>query len=130
MIDLTELRVGNLLTTIKGTKHYKSTFKVENIIYNNDNLDQSLTLLNGYEVNEVIPIPLTEEWLIKFGFEANKSNYLKYSLIKNGFAIEFEVPENGDIEGGFLERIGVEMYYVHQLQNLYHALTGEELEIN
>jgi hypothetical protein len=67
------------------------------------------------------PIPLTEEWLLKFGF----SKKVDYLLQKRGFSICFE--KHGDIFECFLESIGIEIEYVHQLQNLYFALTNEEL---
>lgn len=62
-------------------------------------------------------IPLTEEWLIKFGFERWNDVYNFYHKL-NGVEIE-----NGNIYVGH----GNEIKYVHQLQNLYFALTGEEL---
>ncbi len=52
------------------------------------------------------PIPLTEEWLVKF---EQKDLDL--------FILEIEVNWN------------IKIKYVHQLQNLYFALTGEELTI-
>jgi hypothetical protein len=70
------------------------------------------------------PIPLTEEWLIKFGFKKVYYGWEKGS---------FEVESRGDI---YLYSINCNEYtdgmpfkYVHQLQNLYFALTGEELTI-
>ncbi len=75
------------------------------------------------------PIPLTEEWLMKFGFEENsdtaqgwvtlggEDKYLVISLPDVVFGCidgEFSIPE---------------IKYVHQLQNLYFALTGGELII-
>jgi len=64
-------------------------------------------------------IPLTEEWLLKFGF--NGWDLYKYTLIRtNGnFFVE-----------GCNEPIAKNIYFVHQLQNLYFALTNEELKIN
>ena len=74
------------------------------------------------------PIPLTEEWLVKFG-------------VLEGFGIGlYHININDinilmiDLKGGFAD-IGDEVTlkynikYVHQLQNLYFALTGEELTI-
>lgn len=70
-----------------------------------------------YNVNA---IPLTEEWLRKFGFEKLQETYF------NG---DFEL----DItDAGFLfseTYIKVSCKYVHQLQNIYFALTGKELEV-
>ena len=76
------------------------------------------------------PIPLTEEWLIKFGFRPNKHGYIFDTFrVKNwvtgffyGYIPVFLDGEEEDIED-------VQIKYVHQLQNLYFALTGEELKI-
>ena len=69
------------------------------------------------------PIPLTEEWLLKFGFKWDGISYRdngRYSIIKTkrGFDFGFE-----------WEDYNTPIDYVHQLQNLYHALKGEELTI-
>jgi len=66
------------------------------------------------------PIPLTEEWLLKFGFEITDNFQTKdrFQTHKQDGFFWFEY--------GY---IVVELNYVHQLQNLYFALTGEELTI-
>lgn len=62
------------------------------------------------------PIPLTEEWLIKFGFEkAYETCYQYKDFILNDKFIMMDID------------ITVQLKYVNQLQNLYFALTGEEL---
>lgn len=69
------------------------------------------------------PIPLTEEWLFKFGF-------VKGSLyFKKGLLDCVEISEDGsfNIYYGEDENNSISIQYVHQLQNLYFALTGEEL---
>jgi len=77
--------------------------------------------------SSVEPIPLTDKWLVKFGFDVDnkmdEDRTLVYELNAKGFSIEFE--HGNDC---FLECIGVDILYVHQLQNLYFALTGEELK--
>lgn len=69
------------------------------------------------------PIPLTDEWLLNFGFDKN-DHYACYSkIVKSG---EFVLDENFvlcDIQ------LNVKLEYVHQLQNLYFSLTGEELTL-
>ena len=67
----------------------------------------------------VKPIPLTEEWLLKFGFENGNyftlNNVIIYKHDKYRYKYNY-----GQIW----------VKYVHQLQNLYFALTNEELIIN
>lgn len=73
------------------------------------------------------PIPLTEEWLVKFGFEGGDIHYWHpdsdYSIEKLGGAWEVYHSQNPSY-------YGTTVNYVHQLQNLYFALTGEELICN
>jgi len=76
----------------------------------------------------VDPIPLTEEWLKKFGF-VQRDNYYWHNWGTNGVEFIFK-----DLHyKGFEIQLGKAKYkyieYVHQLQNLYYILTGEELEI-
>lgn len=70
-------------------------------------------------------IPITQQWLISFGFKGLEI-YIKdigggkrrLSFGQNYFYIF--------IDGDLLARVD----YIHQLQNLYFALTGEELKRN
>jgi len=79
------------------------------------------------------PIPLTEEWLVKFGFYGKyKSVNTQWSL--GGFSIQQESnvdEEHNTIptEQRFHYNWDFVVEYVHSLQNLYFALTGEELAI-
>jgi hypothetical protein len=82
------------------------------------------------------PLRLTEEWLLKFEFYKVKNSSSRYSYrdgnwLFNNFWIDknFEpcVENYGD---DCMDVIGVKLDYVHQLQNLYFALTGEELNIS
>ena len=91
------------------------------------------------------PIPLTEEWLLKFGFYLDKNQWynIKYftdcnesteemcitiNLASNRCAV-FDAIEETDIVNilSYPIMTAKRIYYVHQLQNLYFALTGEEL---
>lgn len=73
----------------------------------------------------VKPIPLTEEWLLKFGFLKDLEN----DIFLNINAYAFLYWQNNRVE--LLDNDNNFMIshcdYVHQLQNLYFALTGEEL---
>ena len=72
---------------------------------------------------EYKPIPLTEEWLLKFGFESDDEFIFEKDIrickTKQGYVyFDFSV----------MDPI-CDVKYVHQLQNLHFALTGEELEL-
>lgn len=130
-MDIKELRIGNLLTTIEGTKHYDKVLEVENIIDNNYyNLDDALTNVNGYNLSELLPIPLTEEWLLRLGFNV-VGNSDKEDSLHPWLTYEFEGIEITLPYMEFHYNCGdnsVELKHVHSLQNLYFALTGKELE--
>jgi hypothetical protein len=75
------------------------------------------------------PIPLTEEWLMKFGFVpidergyskevVNKEDNYEYNFVLSKLAYGYD----NDVCLYVIQ-------YIHQLQNLYFALTGEELTI-
>lgn len=73
------------------------------------------------------PIHLTHEWIIKLGFEDNGENTFR----KNQYVI---LLDNDDALFGLQwESLTISflatLKYVHELQNLYFALTKEELEI-
>lgn len=72
------------------------------------------------------PIQLTEEILWKCGF--NKSNGHGYRSTKIAGVIM--ISNCGCFFNYFYYDIQIKIEYVHQFQNLYFALTGEELEIN
>ena len=65
------------------------------------------------------PIPLTEEWLLKFGFE-HKLLVWEY----NNFCITGCFTYGYCLNGYCLDNLFPRFKYVHQLQNLYFTLTG------
>ncbi len=77
-------------------------------------------------LSDLEPIPLTEEWLVKFGFEHVGYWYSK-DWFMNGLniSIKHQSATIGDREENVIEY----PKHVHSLQNLYFALTGEELTI-
>ena len=85
------------------------------------------------------PIKLTEEWLVKFGFKRIDHTYsmndgsMNYRYELNGndphWCLYFN-NRNFAFNESKLNYIHLfHNKYVHQLQNLYFALTGEELNI-
>lgn len=119
MIKNYEIRVGNLLEWNKKPFKVCAIFRnvTENELWAKDN-------------NELHPIPLTEEILLKCGFR--RENYISKKAWNISFGFyniwgiigdKFTLYLNGD-------ETETEIKYLHQLQNLYFALTGTELEIN
>lgn len=123
-----ELRIGNLA--------YHSELGIVEI--SSIRYDYIDCLKDGERYCEAIgrfsPILITEERLLKFGFDLRKE-YNGCAYILNGFEVwigngwdYYLYSVVGRNEDGINEP-NVEMRYIHQLQNLYFALTGEELTI-
>jgi hypothetical protein len=118
-----ELRIGNWVR-IKDVPT-TNEWQVESI----GNLQQVAGQL--WSIEELEPIPLTEEWLVKFGFDKVADNTW---LLGDGFYIDLK---KGHITEVFVYWVDVNsrnnfivIKHVHSLQNLYFALTGEELNQN
>ena len=75
---------------------------------------------------DIEPIPLTEEWLLKFEFYKSVGyGFLKKDLFGNLF-YSVETKEYFMFQ---YKELRLKIEYVHTLQNLYFALTGEELTL-
>ena len=93
-------------------------------------------LENGYF--NVEPVIISTEWLTKFGFEyINKgdNDYILYTDPNHDYYLQMDVRKGGDrwaILDNTVNELTtfamVDIVHVHQLQNLYFALTGEELK--
>ncbi len=134
-----ELRIGNYVNRVHSSIGEKTGIICfdERIWYA---IGESLDYLQDYE-----PIPLTEEWLVKFGFVKDEHfEHWKSLLLPEIKIVDF--PNTGiqnkiSIFGNSIrlcsKHLGknwreesfsfFNIKYVHQLQNLYFALTGEEL---
>ncbi len=104
-----ELRLGNLVS-ISG---------IDVIV--------TISVLSQHEDFE--PIPLTEEWLLKF--DITQKEFDCYVLSDNYWGILIVFDEEKDLWNvNVRDEYSIsEIKHVHQLQNLYFALTGEELTI-
>jgi hypothetical protein len=124
-MEAKELRSGNLL---QG----KPIQNVNQGVYSDGVI--TITAYGIYEIDggrltELKPIPLTEEWLLKFGFEktfyeGEFGRYWDYIEHKHEFHLHGMGFKSEDMDFTFLMR---KINFVHQLQNLYFALTGNEL---
>ena len=76
------------------------------------------------------PIKLTEEWLLKFGFSVRKSLGFEAYDLDDTYTIYYNTTATPyGFELSFGVDFEIEIKHVHQLQNLYFALTGDELEL-
>lgn len=140
-MEAKELRIGNLVLDdeletfrISGFSPYGHSVRCDEEegcmvlgdIYYNDGLAK-----RGYEaeLHDLQPIPITEEWLLKFGFES-------YDL-ELGTRVFYNIKTFIVEVGGWSnpiyytqEKVLISyIEHIHQLQNLFFGLTGEELTI-
>ncbi len=109
----TELRIGNLIF------QSGQITTIENISRSINDWER----VNNKRLFDCTPIPLTEEWLLKFGSEIyefdHKENQYRLKdrliVIRDGFFCDYVT--------------SVKFEHVHQLQNFYFALTNKELEL-
>jgi hypothetical protein len=128
MIQATELRIGNLFQWI-STNGIAEVLDIETTTKKRVNI-------NGVQISDLKPIPLTEDWFFKFGFlncKKNGSNYFADRIDDpNDATMRFAHPDSDWIYSIGDDNHGVifnKISYVHQLQNLYFALTGKELTL-
>lgn len=147
MIKVTELRIGNLVYA--GTDEEDKPFpcRVDCILQ----YDVIIWSGNKTHLDYVDPIPLTPEWLEKCGFSYLKVDgivsigdfsddepvgdthnwTLKVKANERQGGFDFEIVKWGDGPYTFVNQwLRIRIQYVHELQNIYHALTGSELIIN
>jgi hypothetical protein len=112
-----ELRIGNLVLDTKGNINVVDL--------------EALTYMSKEPLNQVTPIILTEEWLFNFGFTQCENDLWYEKKIPN-----LNIMVSCNLNGRFciehkdnIVTIIDCCYNVHNFQNLYFALTGEELTI-
>lgn len=119
-MKVSEFRLGNyilhngeVMPVVQIERRYKTIYR-----------------LNDMDVDERIiedhfnPIPITPALLYSVGF-STPPNHLSTIVYKDGVTIDYH---HGKFRLRDNSRITID--YLHQLQNLYFALTGEELTIN
>ena len=124
---INELRIGNLVLTKDGITKVSDVLEVGiNMIH--DSWE--------YDLGDIEPIPLTEEWLVKFGFNIKGVTGLKGKYVVWLYDVKdycFMIHDSRDnLDSNDLKVYSTPLAnikHVHQLQNLYFALTGEELTI-
>ena len=144
-MKVNELRIGNLIYDDEGIFSKVTGMKPLDNAISCENKNGCYVMIdcftNGKEVStgwllntdSVKPIPLTEELLLKCGFSDKGDSlagyeYIKglaYSVTKHGDYLAFRVYTTFSDRSVFIRRVR----YLHELQNLYFAITGEELEV-
>lgn len=145
MIKANELRIGNYVS-VNNEKYYNEiTGKIlqvsgikERVSEHFPDSDYVVSMTIGLESFSqfeefLTPIPLTDEWLVKFGFEDDAG------YEENGNIPKVLSTEHGQIliypDGVYLSdyfiivKAFVKIEFLHHLQNFVYYLTGEELTI-
>lgn len=125
MIQANELRIGNYVKCDIGPTIVKSIRPTR--IFDRDNV--------SFPLDEIETIPLTEYWLMKFGFERLANGW----IIDDGSRNDYGDKIAGDNTFSLFDRSygkltdlryeKIKLSSIHQLQNLYFALTGQELTL-
>ena len=154
MVEAKEFRIGNYvnISVDWGSVTEITGFQIDEIFLSEN---KEYKCKNYYKsghievyLRDLSPIPLTEEILLKCGFNMIDKEGFKISQIKKDgiFSLEirgkyprdtmfirFDVSENSILcELSLFEknhRVYIDIKYLHQLQNLHFALTGKELDI-
>jgi len=125
----TELRLGNLIDAmfaqfLTGINQEWRPITIGAI--REDSITTAVGESIDWDDKYLRPIPLTEEWLFKFGFDKNGVNYSiqgmpiwEHVTTKE---LHYRIYDTSKDKAIVLE-------HVHQLQNLYFSLTNEELAI-
>ncbi len=132
-IQANELRIGNWVFDKEAKKYTTITCIEESRVSTKD----GVLPYTPYE--EIQPIPLTPEILEKAGFVLDKTNGTYWLNLAHNY-LEL-LPASGHWYPTYAEcpefshlteqRVSLNLIdYLHQLQNLYFAITGEELTIN
>ena len=126
-----ELRVGNLVK-VKHPRYGEKELLIESISFNEVN-----SSFRGYILNEIEPLSINMGWLSLLGFvekyplgedfTVEEYTYRKY--VKDNFEIDVNLSDSTFTIQNLTGISLIEYSGVHTLQNLYFALTGEELTI-
>ncbi|MEO8710854.1 MAG: hypothetical protein ABI405_01960 [Parafilimonas sp.] len=120
-MEFSELRIGNFF---KIRAYYDDTGTISKVT--EINTKQIYTKGKWFNFNELIPISITEDILLQSGFthfdwlpdySVFECHHFKCTLDKNGVHLFCDNLKNLK-----------PLKYLHELQNLYFDLTGEELE--
>jgi hypothetical protein len=122
MIDTKELRIGNLLAPLG----FDVSTCIVTGVSNDGIFVDGVPGMRLLDYSEVEPITITPEWLERLGFEKIEHR-IEGTIYKKNWLRFTGYGAVTDWRGGAISSEHV--IYIHQLQNLYHALTGEELTI-
>jgi hypothetical protein len=133
MIKANELRIGNLvLGRFGGDVFPREVIGIDNsTVYFTEGFENRFR--DKQDLEDVKPIPLTEEWLVRFGFEKEEADAKGIAVWDEFYHGTFLISNHGtgieDYHFIAYEGEVVDVRFVHELQNLFFAIKREELTI-
>jgi hypothetical protein len=137
MINPTELRIGNLIRYTGAQYPFyplkDGVVQVEEVLSAGVNRSQGDSTL--YEADKLEGIPLNPEWLERMEFNRfadgsyHRPAMFTWRVLYDAYEKAASYCTGTYPELGHRVHLNVRIESVHQLQNLYFALTGEELTI-
>ena len=119
-----ELRLGNYIEDVFDIKRYE----VRQLDL--EDFSAMLNYRNSNHQNTYKPVKLNNEWIKSFGFENSKTQD-KFFTKDNTIGISTADDKFRFIQGNFVCQIVLrEIEFVHELQNLYYAITNVELSVH
>jgi len=131
MIQASELRIGNYLSDFQDRLVKVNAIREHGIRCRYNRRDTGEEHSSLYDCSNLSPIPLTPEILEKCGFEKRGKN--GYYGNGKGNLLYIDISNNSLLQAGAYDSWAIlttKLQHLHQLQNLYYALTGEELIYN
>lgn len=130
MIKSNELRFGNyVIIKNYNSKYWNKIGKIEGFSRNAEYVSLDINKYSAFYLKDIEPIKLNEEILLKCGFKKHLDTiFIHWSKEGGMFEISTRLPY-GSFGLWVNGTLGC-FQYVHQLQNLYWCLVGEELNIS
>ncbi len=135
MIDANDLMLGNYVNTIDGIS------KVVSLRLDYNPICINKRYVGGESYSDLEPIPISEDWLTKLGFEKQVMSYSKnIDFFGGGRRLSFSGDYLYIIDSEKQNTIPTDIvvlwnkdvmkeFSIHKLQNIYYLLTGEKLTI-
>lgn len=131
MIDPRELRIGNYISYYIYDQQNPYPDRIKSIYFDDESKEYRLEMESGrfslrhLTIQEIKPIPLTEDILLKCGFR--KLPYGEYRL--EHFLYRLEHRSIQDLKYHETEVFYDDVSYLHDLQNFFYDLTKTELNV-
>lgn len=135
MLKETEVRIGNFVLDSN-----KNIVRIDALNLDGNLMQEDRRYDDNYKaIVNPKGVPLTPDLLYKIGFITldaetdtvvwglSVSNGEEFSIVSDG--LDTPVPLYFEYDLGYSRDVRKEVKYLHELQNLYFALTGKELEI-